>query len=59
MKMIPVVIDKDHKIELTLGEHSKLIKDIIIEFAPRYAPGSEVIYIGDTGDKIAYFKKIN
>ena len=27
------------------------------EFAPRFAPGSEVIYVGDTGDKAGYFQE--
>jgi hypothetical protein len=42
-------------IALSPGEHSQLIWAIINEFAPRYAPGSQVIYIGDTGDKWGYF----
>lgn len=57
MEMIPVEIAKDKKIKLTPGSHSELIRDIITEFAPRYAPASEVIYVGDTGDKIGYFQK--
>lgn len=57
MQMIPVEVANGQEISLTPGAHSQLIKDIIIEFAPRYAPGSEVIYVGDTGDKIGYFQK--
>ncbi|GJL59719.1 MAG: methyltransferase [Nitrospirales bacterium] len=56
MQMIPVEIREGQEITLTPGAHSKLIKDIIEEFAPRYAPGSEVIYVGDTGDKIGFFE---
>lgn len=55
--MIPVMIADGQEITLTPGAHSLLIKDIITEFAPRYAPGSEVIYIGDTGDKVGYFRR--
>ena len=33
----------------------KLIRDILKSFAPRFAPGSEVIYVGDTGDKVGHF----
>ena len=31
------------------------IKDIIEEFAPRFAPGSKLVYVGDTGNKFGYF----
>ena len=57
MQMIPVVIADGTEIKLTLGAHSELIKQIITEFAPRFAPGSEVIYVGDTGDKVGYFQE--
>lgn len=37
--------------ELSPGGHSMLIRDIIQEFAPRFAPHSQVLYLGDTGFK--------
>lgn len=57
MQMIPVQVAAGMEIALTPGAHSELIKDIITDFAPRFAPGAEVIYVGDTGDKIGYFQK--
>ncbi len=57
MEMIPVSIPGGQEISLTPGRHSKLIKDVIKEFAPRFAPGAEVIYIGDAGKKMGYFNK--
>lgn len=57
MQMIPVQVADGEEIALTPGAHSELIKKIIIEFAPRFAPGAEVIYVGDTGDKVGYFQK--
>jgi len=57
MQMIPVELAKGKEIKLTPGVHSQLIKNIIREFGPRFAPGSKVIYVGDTGDKIGYFQK--
>jgi len=57
MQMIPVNVAEDKEITLSPGPHSQLIKDIIVEFAPRYVPNSEVIYVGDTGDKIGYFQR--
>lgn len=40
---------------LTLGEHNELLRDIIESFAPRFAPGSLLIYVGDTGAKLGFF----
>ncbi|MCO6057275.1 restriction endonuclease [Pseudomonas sp. MOB-449] len=53
--MIPVEIAPGQKINLSPGEHSELIRDIIESFAPRFAPGSVLVYAGDTGDKMGYF----
>ncbi|MFZ5798921.1 MAG: BsuBI/PstI family type II restriction endonuclease [Thermodesulfobacteriota bacterium] len=52
---IPVEIAPGKKITLSTGEHSELIRAIIEEFAPRFAPGSLLVYAGDTGDKWGYF----
>jgi len=57
MQMIPVQVTDGKEITLTPGAHSELIKKIITDFAPRFAPGAEVIYVGDTGDKVGYFQK--
>lgn len=57
MEMIPLTLDDGTEIHLSPGNHSKLIHDIVTEFGPRFAPGSEVIYLGDTGAKEDYFKK--
>ncbi len=52
---IPVQIAPDRAITLSPGEHSELIRAIVEEFAPRFAPGSLLVYVGDTGDKWGYF----
>ncbi len=52
---IPVKIAPGKEITLSPGEHSKLIRAIIENFAPRFAPGSVLVYAGDTGDKWGYF----
>ena len=56
MQMIPVRLPDGAEINLTPGSHSELINRIITEFAPRFAPDSELIYVGDTGDKVGYFQ---
>jgi len=55
MQMIPIGLKDGEVIKLSAGEHSLLIKEIIEEFGPRFVPNSELIYVGDTGDKHGYF----
>ena len=55
MQRIPVTIDRRHKITLSAGKHSDLIRAIIEQFAPRFVPGGELVYVGDTGTKWGYF----
>ena len=52
---VPVEISPGKRITLSPGEHSELIRAIIESFAPRFAPGSVLVYVGDTGDKWGYF----
>lgn len=52
---VPVAIALGKEITLSPGEHSELIRAIIEDFAPRFAPGSVLVYAGDTGDKWGYF----
>ncbi len=41
---IPVTIALGKQIKLTPGDHAVLIKAIIEKFAPRFAPGSVLVY---------------
>lgn len=52
---VPVETAPGREITLSPGEHSELIRAIVEDFAPRFAPGSVLIYAGDTGDKWGYF----
>src|SRR5690606_32262415 len=52
---VPVELAPGRQIHLSPGDHSELIRDIIESFAPRFAPGSVLVYAGDTGDKMGYF----
>jgi hypothetical protein len=50
MTMLPVKINgQDFK--FSVGKHNDLQKAIIEEFAPRFAPNSECLYVGDTIEK--------
>lgn len=44
---IPVVINHEN-LTFSKGEHNQLQKLIIEEFGPRFAPGAECLYVGDT-----------
>lgn len=52
---VPVQVVPGRTLELSPGGHSELIRAIVEEFAPRFAPGSALLYLGDTGDKWACF----
>ena len=50
MRMMPVRINNGD-FSFSPGNHNELQKAIIEDFAPRFAPGSECLYIGDTVQK--------
>ena len=57
MELVPLILPDGTEIKLSPGEHSKLIADIVFQFGPRFVPGAEVIYLGDTGAKEDFFRK--
>lgn len=50
MQKMPVRIN-NQDFTFSPGKHNQLQKAIIEEFAPRFAPGSECLYVGDTIQK--------
>ncbi len=54
LKRIPVHIAGDRALHLTPGAHSQLIEAVVRQFAARFVPGSQLLYVGDTGKKWAY-----
>lgn len=55
MERIPITLPDGKKLSLSPGGQNVLIRKIIDDFVPRFAPGSRLIYVGDTEDKWAYF----
>lgn len=55
LNLVPVQVAPNKEITLSTGAHSVLIKQVIEGFAPRFVPGGQLIYVGDTGDKWGYF----
>lgn len=54
--MIPVNYN-GFKFKLTPGKHNILHKEVLEQFAPRFAGGSELLYVGDTSQKDLKFEK--
>ncbi|MFC5044416.1 BsuBI/PstI family type II restriction endonuclease [Aquimarina hainanensis] len=57
MSKVPLKINQDKTFYLTPGKHSILIKQIIEVFGPKFVPGAELIYVGDTENKKGYYLK--
>lgn len=55
MTRIPLRTPDGKELVLSGGMHSLLIKGIVEEFAPRFAPGAVLVYAGDTGAKWGQF----
>lgn len=51
---IPVVISGGMALTLSPGGQNPLIRDIVHEFCSRFAPGGEVLYLGDAEDKFIH-----
>lgn len=60
MQKMPVRIN-NQDFTFSPGKHNQLQKAIIEEFAPRFAPGSECLYVGDTiqKDMVKNIKKLS
>jgi adenine-specific DNA-methyltransferase len=51
LALVPCLLPDGKTFDMSPGAHSELIRSVIWEFAPRFAPGSRVLYVGDTGNK--------
>jgi adenine-specific DNA-methyltransferase len=57
MARIPIEIETGKVVELSPGGQNYLVEMIWHEFAPRFTPKAKLVYLGDTGEKFAYFDK--
>ena len=57
MKLIPVKINGKPDLFLSPGGQNVLVKEIIEEFCPRFVPGGQLVYVGDTDEKFTLFDK--
>lgn len=54
-KLIPVKIPRGKAVNISPGKHSLLLKAIVENFLPRFAPNASLVYVGDTGEKFGFF----
>jgi hypothetical protein len=52
---IPMTTPDGGSITLSPGAHSALIHDVVELFRPMFTPGADLLYVGDTGRKWAYY----
>ncbi|QQR87315.1 MAG: restriction endonuclease [Flavobacteriales bacterium] len=57
MERIPVTLPGGGKLELSLGKHNELQKAIIEQFLPLWGNGAEVLYVGDTSNKLLHIER--
>jgi hypothetical protein len=55
IRRIPLKLRSGEEIKLSPGGQNVLIKKIIEDFCPLFTPAGQVIYVGDTQKKWAYF----
>lgn len=51
---VPVALPDGKTLRLSPGDHNLVEKAVIEQFAPRYAKGARVLYVGDTAHKEAF-----
>ncbi len=56
MARVPVLLPNGKRVALSPGGQNPLIKAIIEDFCPHFAPGGVVAYIGDTENKFAHLE---
>ncbi len=55
--LIPVKLSNGKMLKLSVGKHNEVQAAIVEQFAPRFANGGKVLYLGDTAKKDLYVDK--
>ena len=50
-RLIPVRLPGGRRLRLSPGRHNEVQVAVVREFVPRFAPGSHLLYLGDTAEK--------
>lgn len=59
LNKIPVKLANGNELKFSPGKHNQVQVAIIKEFASRFAPGSDLIYVGDTANKDLFVDKVS
>lgn len=54
---VPVKVPEGRELLLSPGKHNEVQKAVVEEFAPRFAPGAHLLYLGDTEKKDLWLDK--
>lgn len=57
IEKIPIMLNDGKTLKLSAGSHNVLQKLIIEEFLPRYGKGCQVLYFGDTANKLLHVEE--
>ena len=55
MSQVPLKLPNGKQIKMSGGGQGPLVKAVIEEFCPRFTPGAEALYVGDTSKKFAFY----
>jgi hypothetical protein len=50
-RLVPVQLPDGRTLSLSPGKHNKVQAAVVKQFAPRFAPGAKLLYLGDTAKK--------
>lgn len=56
-KLVPLTLPDGREVELSPGKHNEVQKGVVEKFAPCFAPGATLLYIGDTAKKSVVMDK--
>ena len=57
MREIPVHTSTGEEIRLSPGRHNRLQARVVMDFGPRFAPGSLLLYLGDAANKLLHLEE--
>ena len=57
-RLIPVKLPDGRERRLSPGRHNEVQRAIVEEFVPRFAPGSHLLYLGDTARKDLFMDRV-
>jgi len=57
MVVVPLTLPDGSKLNLSPGKHNELQVAVIEQMGPRFTPGAQVLYVGDTAQKYVVYKQ--